>query len=174
MHAAHYFTTPVRSQACSAVSREGTGKFLSLLKRNGSLWPNCLRRAIHALPKCRRSTRCGGLPKRGLRSSHSYSCLSAAIGSIRLTLQAGIQQASVATPNRIIGTPTKIGRLITPFVIAWTEITKASTHPIAAPRAITPKFSRIICRATRPLVAPNVSRTPISRVRLDTAYDTTA
>ena len=103
-----------------------------------------------------------------------YSCLSAAIGSIRLALRAGIQQASVATTNRIAGTPMKTGRLTTPFVIARTEITSASTHPIAAPQVITPRFSRIICRTTRPLVAPNASRTPISLVRLATAYETTA
>ena len=47
-----------------------------------------------------------------------YSCLSAAIGSIWLALRAGIQQASVATPNRIAGTPMKTGRLTSPFVIA--------------------------------------------------------
>jgi len=49
------------------------------------------------------------------------------------------------------------------------EITSASIHPIAAPQAIPPKFSRIICRTTRPLVAPKANRTPISLVRLATA-----
>jgi len=47
-----------------------------------------------------------------------YSCLRAAIGSMRLALRAGIQQANVATPNRIAGTPMKTGRLTTPLVIA--------------------------------------------------------
>ncbi len=50
--------------------------------------------------------------------SPGYSCLSAVIGSIRLALRAGIQQASVATPTRIAGTPIKTGRLIAPLVIA--------------------------------------------------------
>src|SRR6266851_6116797 len=112
--------------------------------------------------------------KRRPRRPCFYSCLSAAIGSIRLALRAGIQQASVATPNRIAGTPTKTGRLTGPFVIARTEITRASTHPIAAPQVIPLKFSRIICRTTRPLVAPNARRTPISLVRLATPYETTA
>jgi len=47
-----------------------------------------------------------------------YSCRRAAMGSMRLALRAGIQQASVATPKRIAGTPRKTGRLITPLVIA--------------------------------------------------------
>src|SRR5216683_3551980 len=71
--------------------------------------------------------------KRRPRRPYFYSCLSAAIGSIRLALRAGIQQASVATPNRIAGTPRKTGRLTAPFVnaITRTEITSASIHPIA-------------------------------------------
>ncbi len=37
------------------------------------------------------------------------------MGSIRLALRAGIQQARVATPRRINGTPRKTGKLAPPF-----------------------------------------------------------
>jgi hypothetical protein len=57
-------------------------------------------------------------PSEADRPLPSYSCLSAAVGSIRLALRAGIQQANAATVNKMVGTPMKIGRSITPLVIA--------------------------------------------------------
>src|SRR5207247_1435778 len=102
-----------------------------------------------------------------------YSCRSATIGSTVAARRAGTQHATAATTINSSGTPPNTDRNSGPRT-RWRLTKTAIAHPIIAPAATTRRVSARIL-PTRPLVvAPSARRTPISLVRCDTVYATTA
>src|SRR5262249_3923049 len=114
------------------------------------------------------------------RISHSaslYSCRSTTIGSTVLARRAGSQAATAATAS-ITNAPVERMRGsagATPASRPCTSRVKAiaDASPIAAPMSARRSPSPTTSMITRRASAPSATRTPISRIRVDTEYDST-
>ena len=79
----------------------------------------------------------------------------------------------IATVKRRAGTPTTIGIDNTPRA-TWTSTSSESSHPMSAPQPMARMVSLMISMMIRPCCAPSAWRTPISTVRREIEYETTA
>src|SRR5438045_2325410 len=108
-----------------------------------------------------------------------YSYRRAIMGSILAAFRAGIQQAATPTDSRsaemavnVIGS---VGETVWTRIVLSTRVTpNDAAKPIARPIASCLIPSVRISRCTDPIDAPRAIRTPISCVRRETEYATTA